>query len=146
LSGTYPNPQLAKLDFFRTNSTTFNAIPANGSPAANIGSLTFTPRSSGNALVMARGYCNMNEGTSDLRIDLGIGKTATDAFGSLDVQNWGVLAAPTGSDQLAMMYTAQKLVPVTAGTATTLSVWGQTEFATTGSADCSVQITAETVY
>ena len=59
-TGTYPNPSVAKLDLFRTAGDIFKTIPASGSPAAALTSLTFTPKSSGNALVLARGYCNIS--------------------------------------------------------------------------------------
>jgi hypothetical protein len=146
LTGTYPNPSVAKLDLFRTAGDIFKTIPASGSPAAALTSLTFTPKSSGNALVLARGYCNISEGaTAGERINVAIGTDASDALGAFDYDNWGILAVPTGTSEFALSYSAQKLVAVTGGVAKTLKVWGQTEEGD-GSADCSARITVVTVY
>jgi hypothetical protein len=144
LTGSYPNPQIAKLDFVRANSSNFNEISAAGSPADELVSLSFTPKSSGNALVTARGYCSMSSNTNVNNVDLAIGTDATDAFES-DFSSQGAIEIPANAGFHQLMYSAQRIIAVTGGTSNSIALFAQREIGDAGT-NCSAVLTVETAY
>lgn len=143
LTGTYPNPQIAKLDFFRRATATVQTIPNYAAPATLV-SLSFRPKSSGTALAFARGYCAINSNASSDGVEIGIGSSASDALGS-DYENQGLLLLPPNAGFQTLMYTAEKVISVTGGTTNTIRVFGQ-HYAGDADTECSVSLTVETAY
>lgn len=116
---------------------TFANIPAATTPAT-LATLTFTPPTSGTAVLSARGYCNMVPiAASDNEINIAIAPTASGAF-LTNTSTWGVMNVPRGS--VSGLYqnnwSAETTQNVTAGVATTMVLAGRHETGNTTS-DCS---------
>ena len=120
----FPKPVDVRTTFL------FGNIPAVAIPAATVtlASLTFTPAASGTALLSSRGYCNHTQLTttySEIQIAAGINVTA--AYDAPNYFGWGILrlpANPTGG-LFQDNWTSETTLAVTAGTATTVSLFGK---------------------
>jgi hypothetical protein len=128
--------------------TTFSfvTIPPSAGGAVQIATLTFTPPVSGTALIMARGFCNINAlaaGTTT-GLNMGIGSTLANAFGGT-VPEWGVTRLPGGrptTAQFAQGWTAETTRAVTAGVAQTVGLAGRHEAGTVND-DCTDSLWVE---
>lgn len=121
----------------------FASVPAASTPG-QLSTITFTPPTSGTALVSARGYCNMTAfAGSDNEINIALGTTLANAF-STPVSEWGVVNVPSGSPSglYQEAWTAERAISVTAGTAYTYLLSGRHEIGS-GTSDCSGSLRVE---
>jgi hypothetical protein len=120
----------------------FANVPASGGGNGQFASITFTPPVSGTAYAVGKGWCNQTAGSAN-EIQIGIGTSVATALNG-PVNEWGVLRLTAGlpAGDLALAWTAQTSVAVTAGQATTLVLAGRHG---TGAItdDCSGDFTVE---
>lgn len=106
-------------------------------------SLTFTPPITGKALLKGRGYCNVNAYTMSNAIWLAAGVTSADAF-TTSVSDWGVLQILANpADMAQVMWSTERAVDVTAGVASTYSLYIKRVYGTE-TINCSGSLTVET--
>jgi hypothetical protein len=140
--------KVATSQAFGRDTATFVTIPSDGS-SVQMTEVTVTPTATGSVLARARGYCNLRDATSGVYYNVitAIGVDDVDAFGSLDVANWGVAGhtnnATTGL-QHQSQYSAERIFAATAGVPITLRVFGRQELGLGDSSnDCSAALTLE---
>ena len=132
-------------DLFRTNN--FSNVAPGASPGATMTTVTFTPAKSGNALVRARGDCTIaRPATGVNHVALLIGTNASEALSNAPPGGAGGirLGGPEGDAFDFLGWTAERVMPVTAGTPTTIGLFG---IEMSGSVpDCSGTLTVEAVF
>lgn len=118
-------PSLQKRTTF-----SFANVPAAGAATpGQLSTLTFTPPNTGTAVVTAYGWCNIAAPTAagtSVELNIGIGTTlATSLSGA--VAEWGVIrfAGAMPAQTLAIPFTAQTAIPVTANVAATVVLGGR---------------------
>ena len=110
-------------------SGAFNAaaVPAAGSPAAILATLTFTPARSGAVRLTSQGHCVQGQLTSDSEIAIAAGTSESDAFGvssaRLGVMRLPGVVSPPG--EYAQGWTSERDFAVTAGAFTTVRLYGR---------------------
>lgn len=130
---------------FRRSTFQFVAAPATAGQAVQATSITVVPASSGNALLRARGYCNIDSSTTHNTLNLGIGETEE---GALDerVTDEAFLRIPANAGGMYQLsFSAERQVSVTAGSERTFRLylgrgWG------TAAADCSGSLVIEAIF
>ena len=107
-------------------TTFYGNIPAQGSPAVVLATLTYTPLSSGTVYARSRGYCNMGTGATGNEIHISAGTSESEAFnpGTNPVANWGVLRIAVGIPA-AMMWSSDRAVSVTEGVPISINLYGR---------------------
>ena len=130
---------------FRRTRFLFESVPSGS--FATIATVSGTPQSTGNALVRARGYCNIAaDATGTNEIDLAVGSSLADASSS-EFSEWGVIRILKSSETTAQAYgwTAEREIPVTAG----VPITGVLAAEGSGSGlqkDCSGTLTIEAIF
>ncbi|MFO0588175.1 MAG: hypothetical protein U0441_11575 [Polyangiaceae bacterium] len=100
----------------------FGSVPASGGGNGQLSSLTFTPPTTGTAIVTAYGWCNVTAPTTatTTEINIGIGNSLANALTG-SVAEWGVIrytgVLPAGT--LGAAFYAQTAIAVTANVAAT---------------------------
>jgi hypothetical protein len=124
----------------------FAFVPVLGTDvAANLAAVTFTPSRTGNALVTATGYCNIDQTGSEHGI--GIGLAAAPASGTVSRTAYMRVqaAAAAGLHQFAWAITDYQAV--TSGVAATVTLHAQQFFGTAGqNEDCSGTLLVSEVF
>ena len=112
---------------------TFVNVPA-ATTAATLATLTFTPTVTGTVVLTGRGYCNQTQLTAGFNgINVAAGTSSALAFGT-SVSDWGVVGVPAAAVSLGNFQTtfsSNTTLPVTAGVATTMSLFGRHETSAT---------------
>lgn len=129
---------------FRTTTYLFQKVEAT---TGSLATLSFTPSETGEALVRARGYCNISpDATGSNEIDLFLGRTALEAAAQ-PFTNQGIirLTKETSNGPQAYGYTAERTLPVTAGATETVGLFGVGSGAGTQK-DCSGTLTIMAVF
>jgi hypothetical protein len=131
-------------DLFRTTTYLFKEPAAS---YVSLAALSYTPTETGEALVRARGYCNIAPdpaGTNE--IDLAIGTTSADALAQ-PFTNQGVirLTKETNNGAQAYGFSAERTVAVNAGAAESISLFAKGSGAGTQK-DCSGTLTIQAIF
>ena len=97
----------------------FVVPPAGGAPI-QLATMTFTSPVSGTAILRTRGYCNVPSNAATVEIHVAAGPTLATVFNS-SVTDWGVIRTVPGTNGLlALPYTSDNTLAVSAGVATTV--------------------------
>jgi hypothetical protein len=123
---------------FMQTTFVFANVPASGTAANAMATRTFTPAKSGTVYAESRGYCNLDQLTSTVEIDISAGTTEADAY-SASVSDWGVVRVPGQASPLGLFqvnWTSRRAIAVTAGVAVTLNLYGRHNLGTAAD-DCS---------
>lgn len=123
--------------------STFNFIilPEAISPTVQLSSLTFTPPLSGSAVLKSRGYCNVMNDSATQFYGISAGVNAATAFALPASDQAFVRLQPSAFPQ-SIGWTTETTVAVTAGTTTTLKLFG-TRYGGTQEINCSGSLQVE---
>ena len=112
--------------------------------ATDFTTITFTPPVTGTALVRARGYCNLSSQTAG-QTNLVIGPALAGETSVNSFSDWVAMQLPTSAvaQNTQLAYIAERLIPVTAGTARTVTLKGYHEVTPTSGGNCRGSMTVE---
>jgi hypothetical protein len=124
----------------------FATVPAFNGGNGQFATLTFTPPTSGTAVVTAQGWCNLAAlaAGSTNEINIAIAPTLAGLFSNVVLGEWGVLRIPGGlpSGNLAFAFESQTTLEVTANTSSTVVLGGKHAMGATAD-NCSGSLMVE---
>jgi hypothetical protein len=103
------------------------SVPAAGSPAAILATLSFTPARSGVVRLTSHGHCAQGQLTGDSEIAIAAGTSESDAFGVSSARQ-GVMRLPGAISlpgEFTQGWTSERDFTVTAGAFTTVRLYGR---------------------